>query len=52
MSKTELQKESERRITVFKDSGQTQSKWSKQNALNLYQLRCWLKKMVKPILLS
>lgn len=35
----------ERRIGVFKASGQTQSKWCPINNLSLHQLRYWLKKI-------
>ena len=45
MEKTELQIEWERRIAVFKASGQTQSKWCQINNLSLHQLRYWLKKV-------
>lgn len=45
MKKTELQIEWERRIAVFRASGQSQSKWCKINNLSLHQLRYWLKKI-------
>lgn len=45
MEKTELQMEWERRIAIFKASGQTQSKWCQVNNLSLHQLRYWLKKI-------
>jgi hypothetical protein len=45
MEKTELQIEWERRIAVFRTSGQTQSKWCQVNNLSLHQLRYWLKKI-------
>jgi hypothetical protein len=45
MEKTELQIEWERRIDIFKASGQSQSRWCKVNNLSLHQLRYWLKKI-------
>lgn len=45
MGKNELHIEWERRITVFRASGQTQSKWCQVNNLSLHQLRYWLKKI-------
>jgi hypothetical protein len=45
MSKTELQMEWERRIAIFRASGQTQSKWCQANDVSIHQLRYWLKKM-------
>jgi hypothetical protein len=45
MSKTEIRKEWERRIAVFRASGQTQSKWCSVNDLKLHQLKYWIKKI-------
>lgn len=39
MEKAELQKEWERRIAVFKTSGQTQVKWCATNDLKVQQLK-------------
>jgi hypothetical protein len=38
MQKTELRKEWELRIAVFKGRGQTQSKWCTANKIKLHQL--------------
>jgi hypothetical protein len=45
MPKTELRKEWERRISVFKASGQTQSKWCAANDLKIHQFKYWLKRI-------
>jgi hypothetical protein len=45
MPKTELRKEWEGRIAVFKASGQTQSKWCAANDLKLHQFKYWLKRI-------
>ncbi len=45
MSKAELRKEWERRIAIFRASGQTQTKWCAANDLNLHQLKYWLKRI-------
>lgn len=45
MSKTELQKDWERRISLFKASGQTQSKWCEANDLKLHQFKYWYYKI-------
>ncbi|WP_066298186.1 IS66 family insertion sequence element accessory protein TnpA [Bacillus sp. FJAT-29937] len=45
MEKTELQIEWEHRIVEFKASGQTQSKWCRENDLSLHKLRYWLNKL-------
>ncbi len=48
MANTELREEWERRIAVFRSSGQTQVEWCKINNLNLHQLKYWLKKIERP----
>jgi hypothetical protein len=45
MPKTELMKEWERRIAVFKASGQTQTKWCAANDLKIHQFKYWLKRI-------
>ena len=45
MEKTELHKEWERRIAVFKASGQTQANWCAANDLKVHQLKYWLKRI-------
>jgi hypothetical protein len=45
MEKTELKIEWERRIAIFKESGQTQAKWCAANDLKLHQLKYWLKRV-------
>ncbi|MDE3840857.1 IS66 family insertion sequence hypothetical protein [Bacillus methanolicus] len=45
MSRAELRKEWELRITEFRASGQTQSKWCADNNVKLHQLKYWLKKI-------
>jgi hypothetical protein len=45
MSKPELRKEWERRVAVFKASGQNQSKWCGANDLKVHQLKYWLKRI-------
>ena len=45
MVKTELQTEWERRIAIFKESGQTQAKWCADNNLKLHQFKYWLKRL-------
>lgn len=47
MSKTELQEEWERRVDIFLESGQTQTKWCEDNDLGVHQLKYWLKKLGK-----
>jgi hypothetical protein len=42
MEKTELQIKLERRVAIFRASGQTQAKWCAANDLKLYQLKYWL----------
>jgi transposase-like protein len=44
MTKEELRNKWETRISDFKSSGQTQSKWCAAHDLNIHQLRYWLKK--------
>jgi hypothetical protein len=41
----ELRKEWERRIAVFRASGQTQSKWCEANEISVHQLKYWLKRI-------
>lgn len=41
----ELRKELERRIAVYRSSGQNQVKWCKANDISLHQFKYWLKKM-------
>lgn len=43
MSRSELQKEWEQRIAVFRASGQTQS--CQENYISLHKLRYWLRKI-------
>jgi hypothetical protein len=45
MEKAELRKEWERRISVFRASGQTQAKWCAANDLKEHQLKYWLKRI-------
>lgn len=45
MPKTELRKEWERRIAVFRASGQTQAKWCAANDLKIHQFKYWLKRI-------
>src|SRR5690348_697167 len=45
MLKTELRKEWEQRIAVFKANGQTQAKWCEANDLKLHQFKYWLKRI-------
>jgi hypothetical protein len=45
MEKAELRKEWERRISVFRASGQTQAKWCATNDLKEHQLKYWLKRI-------
>ncbi|WML55170.1 IS66 family insertion sequence element accessory protein TnpB [Neobacillus sp. PS3-12] len=44
MDKLNLRKEWELRITDFKASGQTQTKWCADHELNIHQFRYWLRK--------
>jgi tRNA(Met) C34 N-acetyltransferase TmcA len=48
MAKPELRKEWERRISIFKQSGQTQTKWCATNDINIHQLKYWLKRIEDP----
>ncbi|WP_017753734.1 IS66 family insertion sequence element accessory protein TnpA [Calidifontibacillus oryziterrae] len=48
MSQNDLRQEWERRIAVFRASGQPQTKWCEANELNIHQLKYWLKKIEGP----
>lgn len=45
MEKSDLHKEWERRIALFRASGQTQTKWCAANDLKVHQLKYWIKRI-------
>lgn len=45
MSRVELRKVWEGRVSDFRESGQTASNWCSDNRINLHTLRYWLKKL-------
>ncbi|WP_308160368.1 MULTISPECIES: hypothetical protein [unclassified Bacillus (in: firmicutes)] len=48
MPKTDLRKEWERRIAVFRASEQTQANWCAANDLKIHQFKYWLKRIEIP----
>lgn len=44
-SNPELRKEWERRIAVYRSSGQTQANWCKANEISINQLKYWMRKI-------
>ena len=47
-SNQELRKEWERRISIYRSSGQTQTNWCKANNISIHQLKYWLKRIEVP----
>ncbi|MDR6999666.1 IS66 family insertion sequence element accessory protein TnpA [Neobacillus niacini] len=44
-SNPQLRKEWERRILVYRSSGQTQANWCKANDISIHQFKYWLKRI-------
>ena len=47
-SNLELRKEWERRISIYRSSGQTQAKWCEANDISIHQFRYWIKRIEVP----